>query len=96
MGNCLCEKCGEPFCGCVEAELNDARRRLECVEWATEPPTVPGWHCYESPDGKSWRCWRVLSNQGSLWVRNEFSGLTPLNHFAGRWAGPIPEPKEPD
>ena len=64
--------------------------------WATDRPTKPGWYWYHH--NKNFQAGIV-----QLFVmkdgRVEIQGLPfnwQLEQLTGKWAGPIPEPKEPE
>ena len=59
--------------------------------WTREKPTMPGWYWYRE-DKYAWITYVYESNSG-LRVSEMFEGK-PVNAYAGKWAGPIEEPKE--
>lgn len=66
------------------------------MEWNAEPPTREGhyWHRYSDQHRPS--VLRVFVEDGFWSVRGENAFETFLDNVTGQWAGPIPQPTEPD
>jgi hypothetical protein len=68
------------------------------VPWSDVPPTEPGWYWY-----RSWRVHErhpnavlsppveVFEHNGELVTSN---GMRPVTNYAGKWAGPLPVPRD--
>lgn len=100
---CAALREGKPLGPIIGAQtiLNQAKEieRLKAqlakgeVVWTTERPTTPGWYWWSEEPG--------LMNGLICWVSTDgwalFIAFPPrrVQDMPGKWAGPIPEPKEP-
>ncbi|MDE2097207.1 MAG: hypothetical protein KGL39_08165 [Patescibacteria group bacterium] len=62
------------------------------LRWSSEPPKVPGWYWYNS-DG--FGIGMVLVVIAESVPRARWTSVECVNFTNGQWAGPIPEPEEP-
>ena len=96
----FCTACG--MCGpCApKADADYAIRQWNAIpralEWMDEPPKVPGWYWFKGEYG-------ILI----VWIKHDSRKMNELyaviggvgnwiSTFHGQWAGPIPEPREPN
>ena len=73
------------------------------MEWTSEPPKEIGWYWHRPEPGlipnMVFVCWRYAPNQEPQWcavLPCNCDVWLNANELAGEWAGPIPEPVEPE
>lgn len=65
------------------------------MTWTHETPTRPGWYWYQSRISEKPICVRLTMERGNL-VDDHGHRVTGDGYIGGCWAGPIPEPREPE
>lgn len=78
--------CGSPLFGLRPDAVAAWNRRAPALTWTPERPTVPGWYWGRHP--------HVL-DLVMVWVGQDAIDRDEFNHGT-QWAGPIPEPAEPN
>ena len=65
------------------------------LTWTDGPPTEPGWYWYKTRR-ETLACMRLRLEGGKLMIRDIFGDTDEFDDrcWRGRWAGPIPEPRE--
>lgn len=89
-----CRDCGwrGPCLGTAEAAAKHWNRRAPALRWRREPPDVPGWW---------WVRWQIGGLRETRVGRYSAEDCGALRSCAPNderclWAGPIPEPAEPE
>ena len=62
--------------------------------WTSEPPTEPGWWWYDFNGEFGSTPTEVWVTTDEIWARPLGTISRPIHEWKGRWAGPIPEPRE--
>ena len=74
-------------------------RRRSALRWTHEPPKVAGWYWCRASTLNMPRCVEVYGGWEQLMFgskRDDFNPQMPVTREGFEWAGPIPEPLEPE
>lgn len=67
------------------------------MTWTTNKPTTPGWYWWRRNKDKNLTCHEIgyRHEHDGLWILSLPDEYVRIDEYGGEWAGPIPEPEEP-